>query len=59
MISNGKWFLIHLIRPYHDLNYCISDLTMKYIGWSPQIEFKDSIKYITQWYLQHPEWLEI
>ena len=46
-------------RPYHDLSYCISDLTMKYIGWSPQIEFKDSIKYITQWYLQHPEWLEI
>jgi dTDP-glucose 4,6-dehydratase len=45
-------------RPYHDLNYCISDLTMKYIGWYPQVTFKESIKDIVNWYLKNPEWLD-
>ena len=58
--NNFKWVAVPYPnqRPYHDLNYCISDLTMKYIGWYPTITIEDSIKDTVNWYLKNQEWLE-
>ncbi len=52
--------LIHYVtdRPGHDLRYAIDPSKIeKELGWSPTVKFDDGIRIVTNWYLNHKNWL--
>lgn len=48
----------HADRPGHDLRYALDGTKLAELGWSPPVDFKDSLTKTILWTLQHPEWLE-
>ena len=53
---NGK---IHTVpdRPGADFRYAVSaDKIQSELGWKPQAVFEDTVKTITKWYIENPDW---
>ncbi len=44
-------------RPYHDLNYRISDTRTKSLGWETVYKIEDSLEQISTWSLENLGWL--
>ena len=60
-ISEYKFELedFHSFRPGHDLKYGLDGTKMINMGWKPPMDFKNSLYKTIQWYLNHPDWLEM
>ena len=47
-------------RPNHDMHYRIDDtMTRKLLGWESQYTTEDTLRQITSFYLENPEWLDL
>lgn len=49
----------HTSRPGHDLRYALDGSYMKSLGWEPKFTFNDRIKQISDWSLEHREWIDV
>ena len=49
----------HSSRPGHDLRYALDGSLMEALGWKPKYSFTDRIEQVTNWYLEHDEWLNV
>ena len=47
----------HSARPGHDLRYALSGDLLKNLGWEPKIKFSERIRQVTEWSLEHNQWL--
>ena len=45
-------------RPNHDDRYCLSGEKLEKMGWTPPVDFNQSLEHTVKWTLQHPKWLE-
>jgi dTDP-glucose 4,6-dehydratase len=47
-------------RPNHDMHYRIDDSkTRRFTNWETQYTTEDTLRQITSWYLENPEWLNL
>lgn len=49
----------HQSRPGHDLRYSLDGSRMEVLGWKPPLSLRASLIKTVQWYLDHPEWLDL
>jgi dTDP-glucose 4,6-dehydratase len=47
----------HESNPGHDINYGLDGKKLADLGWKPPMPFKESLKNIIDWQLDHPEWI--
>lgn len=47
----------HSSRPGHDLRYALDGSRLRNMGWTPPIDFEDSLIKTVMWTLDHPQWL--
>tara|TARA_R100000152_G_C6779981_1_gene212202 strand:+ start:1379 stop:2386 length:1008 start_codon:yes stop_codon:yes gene_type:complete len=47
----------HSSRPAHDLRYALNGEKLKKLGWSPPVNFKESLIKTVNWTLKNPHWL--
>lgn len=48
----------HATRPGHDRRYALSSEKLYASGWTPPVQFEESLRRTISWYRQYPEWLE-
>jgi dTDP-glucose 4,6-dehydratase len=48
----------HETRPGHDVRYSLAGEKLARLGWSPPVDFDNSLRKTVEWTLMHPEWLE-
>lgn len=48
----------HSARPGHDLRYALDGSKMARMGWKPPVRFRESLRRVVEWTVNHPEWLE-
>lgn len=44
-------------RPGHDLRYSLDDKKIKALGWTPKVDFEESLTRTVLWTENHPKWL--
>jgi dTDP-glucose 4,6-dehydratase len=44
-------------RPGYDRRYALDGTKLKNMGWNPSLEFKEGLKNIIRWTLDHPWWI--
>lgn len=49
----------HASRPGHDLRYALDGSKLKALGWKPPVPYLPALRRTVEWYLAHPEWLEL
>ena len=49
----------HTSRPGHDLRYSLDGKLMKTLGWYPTIPLRERLFELTNWSLNHKEWIEL
>lgn len=47
----------HSSRPGHDLRYALDGSRLRNMGWTPPVDFEDSLIKTVMWTLDHPQWL--
>jgi dTDP-glucose 4,6-dehydratase len=47
----------HSSRPGHDLRYALDGTKMAEIGWSPPVDFEESLDRTVQWTMKNKRWL--
>ena len=47
----------HITRPGHDLRYGLDGSKIAALGWTPPVEFYESLRRTVEWTEKHPEWL--
>lgn len=47
----------HISRPGHDLRYGLDGAKIAEAGWTPPMEFEESLQNTVDWFKEHPEWL--
>lgn len=47
----------HHSRPGHDKAYGLNGDKLRKLGWKEPVSFKESLKNVIQWQIEHPEWL--
>ncbi len=47
----------HSARPGHDFRYSLDGSKLKQAGWVAPVDFKESLKRVIDWTLEHPIWL--
>jgi dTDP-glucose 4,6-dehydratase len=48
----------HSARPGHDLRYALDGSKMERMGWKPPVRFRESLRRVVEWTVNHPEWLD-
>jgi dTDP-glucose 4,6-dehydratase len=48
----------HSERPGHDLRYGLDGRKMHDLGWTPKLDFYESLEKTVKWTLDNPEWLD-
>lgn len=46
----------HKARPGHDRRYALDGSKLRDLGWSPEVDFLDSLRRTVEFALTHPEW---
>jgi dTDP-glucose 4,6-dehydratase len=49
----------HSCRPGHDLRYALDGEKMKDLGWTVPMRFKESLKRVVEWTIEHREWMHL
>lgn len=59
MHMNFEWEMVDgtKYRPGMDLRYAMEGSKMRAMGWSPTVTIEDTIREITRWSLENPQWL--
>lgn len=52
-----KFVNFYEVRKGHDRRYALDGTKMKDMGWTPEVDFENSLKKTVEWTLNHPEWL--
>jgi dTDP-glucose 4,6-dehydratase len=47
----------HSSRPGHDLRYALDGTKLAELGWTPKVNFEDSLERVVNWSLSNPSWL--
>lgn len=47
----------HSSRPGHDLRYALDGNKLALMGWTPPVDFEDSLRQTVNWTLDNPRWL--
>lgn len=47
----------HSTRPGHDAHYGLDGTKLKSMGWTPPVDFEESLARSVSWYKQNPKWL--
>jgi dTDP-glucose 4,6-dehydratase len=48
----------HTTRPGHDPHYGLSGKKMEELGWTPPLNFEESLKKVIEWQTANPDWIK-
>lgn len=51
-----KFVDFHKVRPGHDRRYALDGSKMRDMGWTPIVNFEDSLRETVEWTMAHEEW---
>lgn len=54
-----KMINFHESRPGHDLRYALDGDKLRFMGWKPKLNFRESLQNTIDWSLKHPKWIGV